>query len=57
MSALARPWCAICEWRPARKLGRCLTCYAYLHRTGHDRPEALVVREAERVLARQSLGG
>lgn len=36
--------CTVCGWQPARRRGRCWTCYAYLRRKGVDRSVAEVER-------------
>jgi hypothetical protein len=45
--------CVACGWRDATRNGRCGSCYAYLRRTGRDRPDELLIREGRRVLYRR----
>lgn len=45
--------CAHCRWAKASRKGLCLTCYMYVRRNGKPRPWKLIVRQGERVLARQ----
>lgn len=43
--------CRNCGWQPAQQLGRCLTCAAYLRRTGQERPAHIVLRHLARFIS------
>jgi hypothetical protein len=45
--------CIVCSWRPATRLGRCATCYAYWRRTGEDRPQELLLAEGRAALEQE----
>ncbi len=45
--------CKICGDVPTYSRRRCRTCYGYLHRTGRDRSEDLIVRRGRRMLEDQ----
>jgi hypothetical protein len=44
--------CVICGDRQIHALGRCQTCYRYLHRNRADRPFELIYRLTERDLVK-----
>lgn len=44
--------CPTCAWKPVRAGGECSTCWDYRHRTGRQRPEALIVAHGRRVADR-----
>lgn len=42
--------CRVCSWRRVFAKGLCTACYFYRRRTGEDRPEALRLKHAQRIL-------
>lgn len=49
--------CVVCEWAKVYKAQRCAACYWYRRRHGSERPEELIVRHGQRVLAARARGG